>query len=94
MVKKIISGGIAGIDAKIVEVETDISYGLPCMEMVGNLGSEVREAKERVRVALKNAGFVIPPQRITVNLSPADWRNSYLHAERTFSLTMHIPTMR
>ena len=74
MVKKIISGGIAGIDAKIVEVETDISYGLPCMEMVGNLGSEVREAKERVRVALKNAGFVIPPQRITVNLSPADWR--------------------
>lgn len=74
MVKKIVSCGIVGVEARIVEIETDVSYGLPCMEMVGNLGREVREAKERVRVALKNVGITLPPQRITVNLSPADLR--------------------
>ena len=53
-------------------MEADISDGLPAINMVGMLSSEVKEAGERVRTALKNTGFSIPPKRITVNLSPAD----------------------
>ena len=50
----------------------DVSRGLPCLVMVGSLGSEVRESQERVKVALKNSGMDIPPSHISVNLSPAD----------------------
>ena len=67
---------IYGIDGILVTVEADISDGLPSFDMVGVLASEVKEAKERVRTALKNSGFHLPPKRITVNLSPADLRKS------------------
>lgn len=59
---------------EIVMVETDVSDGLPSFEMVGLLNSEVKEAKERVRSAIKNTGYLLPPKKITVNLSPADIR--------------------
>ena len=65
------AGGIQGMNAYKVRVEADVSNGLPGFEMVGSLAWEVREAKERVRVAMKNAGFPLPVARITVNLSPA-----------------------
>lgn len=58
----------------IVKIEADISSGMPYFNMVGLLSSEVREAKERVRTALKNSGEDMPLERITVNLSPADRR--------------------
>ncbi len=70
------SGGVRGIESYPVNVETDISNGMPCFDVVGYVGSEVREAKERVRTALKNAGYSLPVARITVNLSPADVRKS------------------
>ncbi len=72
MVTEILSGAVYGVGGKIVTVELDFSNGLPCMEIVGNPGGEVREAPKRVRVALKNNGIVLPAQRITFNLSPAD----------------------
>lgn len=72
MVYKVFSGRVGGIFGDLITVEVDASAGLPCFEMIGLLGSEVREAKERVRVALKNNGINIPAMRITVNLSPAD----------------------
>lgn len=72
MVTKIITGCLRGIDCCLVQVEADVSNGLPCIDMVGSLGREVREAKERVRVALKNCSIALPPMRITINLSPAD----------------------
>ena len=74
MFSKIFSAALEAISASIIRVEADISDGLPVFDMVGLLSSEVREAKERVRVALKNSGFNFPPRRITVNLSPADIR--------------------
>lgn len=74
MFSKAISAAIHGIDGMIVSVEADVSDGLPIFDMVGYLGSEVKEARERVRIALKNSGFKIPAKRITVNLSPADIR--------------------
>ena len=61
-----------GIEGRLIQVEVDVSNGLPGIHMVGLLSSEVKEAGERVRTALKNTGHPIPPKRITVNLSPAD----------------------
>lgn len=66
------SASIWGVEPYVIRVETDISQGMPCFNMVGLLSSEVRESKERVRTALRNSGENLPMQRITVNLSPAD----------------------
>ena len=74
MYSKIYTGAISGIDSLIATVEVDVSTGMPTFEMVGLLNHEVREAKERVKVALKNTGIEIPPKRITVSISPADMR--------------------
>ena len=72
MVAVVTTGALRGIESHLVEVEADVSNGLPCIDMVGSPGKEVREAKERVRVALKNSEITLPPMRITLNLSPAD----------------------
>lgn len=70
------SGGISGIRSYIVDVEVDTRRALPSFEMVGKLSGEVKEARERVKVALKNCGIELPPIAITVNLSPADIHKS------------------
>lgn len=67
---------IQGIKSVSVQVEVDVSDGMPLFEMVGFLASEVQESKERVRTALRNSGYVLPPKRITVNFTPADIRKS------------------
>ncbi len=72
----VLSGGIRGIESFPVNVETDISQGLPGFEIVGFAGNEVKEAKDRVRTALRNSGHTLPVARITVNLSPGDVRKS------------------
>ncbi len=74
MYSRVYSAAIRGVSMEIVTVETDVSDGLPNFDMVGLLNSEVKEAKERVRSAIKNTGYLLPPKRITVNLSPADIR--------------------
>ena len=79
MYSKILTGSIVGIDAETVTVETDISSGLPNMTIVGLPDTSVREAKERIRSALRNAGYQFPPKRITVNLSPADSKKEGTH---------------
>lgn len=67
-------GAIQGIDAQIIQVEVDVCDGLPMFSLVGLLSSETREAKDRVRISIRNSGFKIPTKHITVNLSPADIR--------------------
>lgn len=74
MYSKIFSAGLSGLEAHIIQVEADVSNGLPVFNMVGVLASAVREAKERVRISLQNSGYRLPARRITVNLSPADLR--------------------
>lgn len=74
MYSRVITGAISGIDSRLATVEVDASKGMPGFEMVGQLSNEVREAKERVRVALKNARMDIPAMRITVSISPAEMR--------------------
>ena len=72
MYSSVRSGTVCGVEGFEIGVEVDVSNGLPMFSMVGYLGSEVKEAQERVRTALKNSGFMLPAKRITVNLSPAN----------------------
>ena len=74
MLSKVVSCSLKGIDGFIVDVEVDISQGLPSFDIVGLPDSAVKESKERVRTAIKNSGFEFPVKRITVNLAPADIR--------------------
>lgn len=70
------SAATYGIEAHIINCEADVSDGLPVFNMVGFLASEVREAKDRIRTAMKNSGYIMKPKHITINLSPADIRKS------------------
>jgi magnesium chelatase family protein len=74
MLSRIRSAAVLGIDAYPVEVEVDISNGMPCFSTVGLPNGAVKEGRERVSAALANAGFQFPLRRITVNLAPADIR--------------------
>lgn len=74
MFSRVYSAAIVGIEGYIVSVEADVSDGLPQLNMVGFLGAEVKEAKERVRTAIRNTNYRLPAKKITINLSPADIR--------------------
>lgn len=67
---------VCGIQSVLVQVEADVSDGMPAFEMVGVLSSEVKEAKERVKAAFRNSGIKLAPKKITVNLYPADIRKT------------------
>ena len=67
---------LEGIHTRPIQVEVDISSGMPSFDMVGQLSTEVREGKERIRTALHNTGVILPAKRITINLSPAHIRKS------------------
>lgn len=72
MLSRVNTCGLMGIDGYLVSVETYISNGIPAFEIVGLGDAAVKEAKERVRAAIKNSGFEFPSRRITINLAPAD----------------------
>ena len=70
----VLSAAISGMEVCPVQVEADVSSGLPCFTMVGSPSTQVKEAQDRVRTALKNNGISLPPKKVTVNLAPADLR--------------------
>ena len=72
MLSKVLSSAIIGIEAYLIEVEVDISSGLPNFTTVGLPETAVKESKERVKSAIKNSGYQFPDDRITVNLAPAN----------------------
>ena len=74
MVSSVRSLGLYGVSGYEVKVECDISGGLPAFDVVGLPDAAVKEARNRVRSAVKNSGFAFPVSRITVNLAPADRR--------------------
>ncbi len=76
MLSRVFSCTTIGLEPHLVEVEVDVGNGLPCFELVGLPDTTVRESKERVRTAIKNAGFDFPPRRIIVNLAPADLKKA------------------
>ena len=72
MLSKIKSYALLGLDGLFVDVEVDVSNGMPSFEIVGLPDTAIKESKERVRSAIKNSGKVYPNKKITVNLAPAD----------------------
>ncbi len=72
MVSKVKSCGLAGIEGFIIDVEVDLSSGLPAFDIVGLPDAGVKESRERVKAAIKNCGFNMPIKRIVVNMAPAD----------------------
>ena len=74
MFASVLSAAIMGMDVHPIQVEADISDGLPTFTMVGFPSAQVKEAQDRVRTALRNNGIALPPKRITVNFAPADIR--------------------
>ena len=70
------TAAVFGIEAVAVNVEVDVSFGLPMFTMVGLPDASVRESRDRVRAAIRNCGFEFPSERVTVNLAPADVRKA------------------
>ena len=71
MLDRVKSGAVVGVDGLVIQVEVDLALGLPGFSTVGLAEGAVREAKDRVRAAIRNAGYEYPARRITVNLAPA-----------------------
>jgi len=74
VIARVLSAALIGVEAALVRVEVDVTAGLPAFTTVGLPDSAVRESRERVRTAIRNAGFAFPSDRVTVNLAPADIR--------------------
>lgn len=72
MLSKINSMALQGLDGYLIDVQVDVSNGMPCWEIVGLPDTSVKEAKERVRTAIKNSGYEMLSKRIIINLAPAD----------------------
>lgn len=79
-----------GIEAVPVNVEVDIHQGLPAFEIVGLASAAIKEARERVRAAIKNSGFEFPNHRITINLAPADIRKEGSHLDLPMAIGILI----
>ncbi len=80
MINRVKSGILYGIEGRLIEIEVDLSRGMPSFSVVGLAGTEIKESKERVRSSINNSNLVFPNGRIVVNLSPADLKKdgSYL----------------
>ncbi len=74
MLARVKSAGLFGIKGYIIDIEADISNGLPMFDIVGLADTAVKESRERVRAAIKNSGFDFPIKRITINMAPGDTR--------------------
>lgn len=85
-----------GIEARLVQVEVDVHNGLPQVQIVGLADAAVKESRERVRSAIKNCGFDLPPKSIVINLAPADLRKEGNHLDLAIALALlvayeHVP---
>ena len=76
MLAKVWSCAVIGLEGALVEIEVDLSRGLPQFMIVGLPDTAVQEAKERVRSAIRNSGGIFPNERVTVNMAPADLRKA------------------
>lgn len=72
MLSKVNSMALLGLEGYLIDVQVDVSNGMPCWEMVGLPDTSVREAKERVKTAIKNSGYEMLSKRVVINLAPAD----------------------
>ena len=92
MLAAVRSAAVLGIDAYDVTVEVDAALGLPAWTIVGLAAGAVKESRERVNAAILNAGFSLPPRRVTVNLAPADTPKSGSAFDLPIALALLIAT--
>ncbi len=90
MFAKVSSVGLFGMNTYIVDVEADVSRGLPAFDVVGLPDVAVKEARDRVRSAIKNCGFKFPNAHITVNLAPADLKKGGSHYDLPITIAILI----
>lgn len=88
MITRIMSGALSGIGMEPVEVEVDVSPGLPATSIVGLADTGVQEARERIRAALAASGFAVPRTRVTINLAPADTVKHGTHFDLPIALAL------
>ena len=88
MLSKATSAVISGIEAKIVDIEVDIIKGLPNFTIVGLPDSTIREARERIRSAIENSGFELPPKNFIINLAPAGFKKQGANCDLPIALTI------
>jgi magnesium chelatase family protein len=99
LLSKVLSSAVIGIDAYLVEVEVDITSGLPCFTTVGLPEAAVKESRERVKSAIQNSGYRFPDDRITVNLAPAHIKKDGTGFDLPMAIgilaaTRHVPAER
>jgi len=90
MFARLTSGTVLGVEARLVEVQVDIAPGLPTFSVVGLPEKEISESRERIRSAIKNAGFSFPSGRITANLAPADVRKGGVGFDLPIALALLV----
>ena len=92
MISIVKSMSLHGLEGYLIEVQVDVSGGLPCFEIVGLPDTSIREAKERVKTAIKNSGFELQSRRIIVNLAPANTKKegSYLDLPIAIAILLNI----
>lgn len=88
MLSKIYTVGLIGIDGFVVEVQTDISNGMPSVEIIGLPDMTIKESKERTRTSIKNSGFTLPQKRITINMAPAAQRKEGSHFDLPVTISV------
>ena len=84
------SMSLQGLDGVLIDVEVDISSGMPCWDVVGLPDTNIRESKERVRTAIKNCGIELLSRKYIINLSPANIRSPQ-PVYRMFSQVSPLP---
>lgn len=98
MLSKIYTVGLMGIDGFMVQFQTDISGGMPGIDIIGLPGMTIKEAKERAKTSIKNSGFALPQKHITINMSPAALHKEGGHYDLPLTISilnaaeqLHIP---
>ncbi len=90
IVNRLTCATLEGVNARVVEVEATFTKGLPGFAIVGLASSDIQEAKERTKAALQTNGFVFPPLKITVNLSPSDVHKNGTHLDLSIALLIAL----
>src|SRR5688500_12123895 len=88
MTAKVFSAALVGLSAASIEVEVDVSGGLPKTIIVGLPDAAVQEARERVKSAIKNSNAIYPPSHIAINLAPADLPKNGTHFDLPIALSI------
>ena len=88
MITKVKSSGYFGIESFAVDVEVDISKGLPAFNIVGLGDTAINESRERIKAGIRNSGYKLEPRRITVNLTPANIKKVGTHFDLPIAVGM------